>query len=74
MRPSIAGRSNQIRILNRFLIENVAVGDHCQGGFPDLVLLPEVSLGATLQEDTGGNSRGVAAEKSAHATTDHVRR
>jgi hypothetical protein len=44
------GASYQFGILNRFLIENVSVGDHCQSDFPALVRLPEVSLGQPFQE------------------------
>jgi hypothetical protein len=51
-----------VESLNRFLIENVPVGDHCLEWRPSLVLLPEASLGRPLQEDaveTQGRGRGM---------------
>jgi hypothetical protein len=39
------GASRQFGSLNRFLIENVSVGEHCQSDFPVVVRLPEVLLG-----------------------------
>jgi hypothetical protein len=41
--------NDQFEILNRFLIENVSVDDHCSNQRPALVPLPDVSLGAFLQ-------------------------
>jgi hypothetical protein len=61
------GESYQFGILNRFLIENVSVGDHCESDFPAAFRLPEVLLGRPFQEDTRktqGRRRGKVGARS----------
>jgi hypothetical protein len=72
MRPSIAGHSNQIRILNRFLIEKLAVRAHSQSGLQALCSGPKVPLGDSFKMPGRLNRRG--DRKARHATIGHVRR
>jgi hypothetical protein len=67
------GASRQFGSLNRFLIENVSVGDHCQSDLPALVRLPEVRWGDPPKK-TPRKLEGVGAAKSAHAAADYIRR
>jgi hypothetical protein len=69
----LQGVQNQIGIVNRFLIENVVVGAHCQSAFRPLFCFREFCWGDPSEKNRG-KLKGVAAEKSARATADHVRR